>query len=180
MASYARINKFGFLETPYQKVKDGKVSREIVYLDASQEEEAAIAHASAPLDKDNKFINKEAQARIKGRPGVISADKIDYMDVSPNQAVSIATSLIPFLEHDDAHRALMGSNMQRQAVSCVKPQSPVVGTGMEKEAAADSGQVVIAKEDGEVMEVDAKCIRIANHGGREMYQNSESRITNHE
>ncbi|NIA11969.1 MAG: DNA-directed RNA polymerase subunit beta, partial [Nitrospiraceae bacterium] len=162
MASYARINKFGFLETPYREVKDKKVSDKIVYLDASQEENAVIAHASAPLDENNKFINKEEQARIKGQPGIISADKINYMDVSPNQAISIATSLIPFLEHDDAHRALMGSNMQRQAVSCVKPQSPVVGTGMEKEAVADSGQVVIAKEDGEVAEVDAKHIRITN------------------
>ena len=169
MASYARINKFGFLETPYQKVDNKKVSGEIVYLDASQEEEIAIAHASAPLDENNKFINNEVQARIKGRPGIISADKVDYMDVSPNQAISIATSLIPFLEHDDAHRALMGSNMQRQAVSCVKPQSPIVGTGMEKEAAADSGQVIVAKEDGEVTEVDAKHIKIANY---------ESRITN--
>ena len=164
MASFARINKFGFLETPYQKVENGKVSSEIVYLDASQEEEAVIAHANVPLDENNKFINKEAQARIKGQPGIISADKVDYMDVSPSQAISIATSLIPFLEHDDAHRALMGSNMQRQAVSCVKPQSPVVGTGIEKAAAADSGQVITAKEDGEVVEVDAKHIRILEYG----------------
>ena len=162
MASYARINKFGFLETPYREVKNGKISDKIVYLDASQEEKAVIAHASAPLDEENKFINNEAQARIKGQPGIISAERITHMDVSPSQAVSIATSLIPFLEHDDAHRALMGSNMQRQSVSCVKPQAPVIGTGIEREAAADSGQVVIAEEDGEVAAVDAKHIRIAN------------------
>jgi len=163
MASYARINKFGFLETPYREVKDRKVSGKIIYLDASMEDEAIIAHANVPLDEDNRFIGDEVQARIKGQPGIISADKVNYMDISPNQAISIATSLIPFLEHDDAHRALMGSNMQRQAISCVKPQSPVVGTGIEKEAAAYSGQVIVAEEDGEVIEVDAKHIKIASN-----------------
>ncbi len=160
MASYARINKFGFLETPYREVKNKKASNEVVYIDASQEDESVIAHASVPLDQNNKFIESEVQARIKGRPGIISAEKVDYMDVAPNQAVSISTSLIPFLEHDDAHRALMGSNMQRQSVSCIKPQSPSVGTGMEKKAATDSGQVIIAAEEGEVIEADAKHIRV--------------------
>ncbi len=166
MASYARINKFGFLETPYREVKNKKASNEVVYLDASQEDESVIAHASVPLDQNNKFIEGEVQARIKGRPGIISAEKVDYMDVAPNQSVSISTSLIPFLEHDDAHRALMGSNMQRQSVSCIRPQSPSVGTGMEKKAATDSGQVIISMEEGEVTEVDAKHIRVKSMPSR--------------
>ena len=161
LALFSRINEYGFLETPYRKVKNGKVTDEISYLDAAAEDELAIAHASVPFDKNNeKFKNKTVQARIKGRPGIVEANKVDYMDISPNQAISVATSLIPFLEHDDAHRALMGSNMQRQAVSCIIPQSPVVGTGFERRAAVDSGHVVLAKEDGKVVKVDGSCIKI--------------------
>jgi len=163
LALYGTINEYGFLETPYRKVKKGKVSKEIVYLDASEEEEANIAHASVPYDKkSNMFVQKEVQARAKGRPGIVEAEKINYMDISPNQAISVATSLIPFLEHDDAHRALMGSNMQRQAVTCIVPQSPVVGTGLERRSAIDSGHVVLAQEDGEIAEVDGAHIKIKN------------------
>ena len=162
LALFSKVNEYGFLETPYQKVKNGKATDEIVYLDATEEEELIIAHASVHLSDSGRFINKNVQARIKGRPGTIEADQVDYLDVSPNQAISVATSLIPFLEHDDAHRALMGSNMQRQAVSCIVPQSPVVGTGFEGRAAIDSGHVVLAEEDGKVVEVDGSNIKIKN------------------
>ena len=166
LALYSRIDEYGFLETPYRKVSNGIVTDKIVYLDATEDEEAIIAHASVPIDENGRFENKEVQARIKGRPGVTEARKVDYMDVSPNQAISVATSLIPFLEHDDAHRALMGSNMQRQAVSCIIPDSPIVGTGLEKKAAVDSGHVIFAKEDGKVVEVDGSHIKIKNKKGK--------------
>jgi DNA-directed RNA polymerase subunit beta len=162
LALYSRIDEYGFLETPYRKVSGGRVTDKIEYLDATEDEEATVAHASVPVDESGKFKSKEVQARIKGRPGIIEAKKVSHMDVSSNQAISVATSLIPFLEHDDAHRALMGSNMQRQAVSCIIPDSPTVGTGLEKKAAVDSGHVVLAKEDGEVVEADASHIKIKN------------------
>jgi len=164
LSIYSRINEYGFLETPYRKVINGKVTDEVVYLDAIKEEESIIAHASVPFDKDGKFVQEEVQARIKGSPGIVDADKVDYIDVSPNQAISVATSLVPFLEHDDAHRVLMGSNMQRQAVPCIVPDSPIVGTGLEKKAAVDSGHVILAKEDGEVTEVDGSHIKVKNKG----------------
>ncbi len=160
LACYARINDFGFIETPYRKVKDGRVTDEIVFLDATQEEKVNIAHATVPLDKQGRFLEENVQARLGGQPGITSASEINYIDVSPKQAISVATSLIPFLEHNDANRALMGSNMQRQAVSCIIPQAPIVGTGIEDKVAIDSGQVIIAKENGEVEEVDANHIKI--------------------
>jgi len=166
LALYSRIDEYGFLETPYRKVSGGIVTDEIVYLDAKKDEEKIIAHASVPIDESGKFEDEEVQARIKGRPGITEAKKVDYMDVSPNQAISVATSLIPFLEHDDAHRALMGSNMQRQAVSCIIPDSPIIGTGLEKKAAVDSGHVVLAEEDGKVVGVDASHIKIKNKKGK--------------
>ena len=170
LALYSRIDEYGFLETPYRKVSKGVATDEIVYLDAMEDEEATIAHASVPIDENGKFKEEEVQARIKSRPGIIEAKKVDHMDISPNQAISVATSLIPFLEHDDAHRALMGSNMQRQAVSCIIPDSPIIGTGLEKKAAIDSGHVVLAKEDGKVVEVDGAHIKIKNKkGGSENY-----------
>ena len=170
LALYSRIDEYGFLETPYRKVSKGVATDEIVYLDAMEDEEATIAHASVPIDENGKFKEEEVQARIKSRPGITEAKKIDHMDISPNQAISVATSLIPFLEHDDAHRALMGSNMQRQAVSCIIPDSPIIGTGLEKKAAIDSGHVVLAKEDGKVVEVDGAHIKIKNKkGGSENY-----------
>ena len=159
LSCYARINEFGFLETPYRKVivKNGKafVTKEIEYLNATVEDRKIIAHADITIDEEGYILDEKVEARVKGKPSIIDAEKIDFMDVSPKQCISIATSLIPFLEHDDAHRALMGSNMQRQAVSCILPDSPLVGTGLEDKAAADSGQVILAKENGEVVEVDA-------------------------
>ncbi len=155
LATYAQLNKYGFIETPYRKVKSSKVTKEIVYLDASEEQKYIIAHAGEPLDKNNKFLNKKVEARIKSEPGMANRDKVDYLDVSPYQCVSVATALIPFLEQDDANRALMGSNMQRQAVSLFNPQAPLVGTGIERKAAKDSGQTILAYEKGRVIEVDA-------------------------
>jgi len=201
MATYARVNDFGFLETPYIKVvqevqakeeklvgrilnedlggakigtkideelakkiakekKDQQVkvkpciAGEIEYVNATVEDRMAIAHATVNLDDDRNILDEMVEARIKGHPGMIEATKLDYLDVSAKQCISVATSLIPFIENDDANRALMGSNMQRQAVPCIVPQSPIVGTGIEDKAAADSGQVVLAANDGEVVEVD--------------------------
>ena len=160
LATYARLNKYGFAETPYKKVKNNKVTREIVYLDASEEQKYIIAHAGVPLDKKGCFLTQKVEARIKGEPGVADRDKIDYIDISPYQCVSVATALIPFLEQDDANRALMGSNMQRQAVSLVNPQAPLVGTGIEERVAQDSGQMISAHEGGKITEVDADHIVI--------------------
>jgi len=216
LACYARINEYGFIETPYRKVKnvlnknDEKlinrilretvkspsgevlvskgekitaenfskikrsakeqikvlpfVSGEIEYMNAIEEEKHKIAHAGIEMDDDQNFLGKIVAARFKGEPQSFEAEEIDYIDVSAKQCISVATALIPFLEHDDANRALMGSNMQRQAVSCVKPQAPLVGTGLEDKAAADSGQIVIAKNDGQVVEVDANHIVIKEKG----------------
>jgi DNA-directed RNA polymerase subunit beta len=160
LATYARPNKFGFLETPYCKVVDGVVTEQIDYLSAIDESKYIIAQSNARLDKKNKFIDDMVIARQKGETTLVSSNIIDYMDVSTNQAVSVAASLIPFLEHDDANRALMGSNMQRQGVPCVKASKPLVGTGMERIAAIDSGTVVIAKRGGVVNYVDGSRIII--------------------
>jgi len=164
LACYARVNDYGFIETPYRKViKEkgrAKMSSEVVYMDALEEERYNIAQANVELDEKGYFLQKKVQGRIQGQPGLIDINKVDYIDVSPKQAVSIAASLIPFLENDDANRALMGSNMQRQAVSCIIPESPVVGTGVEDKAAADSGQLVFAENEGKVLEVDSNHILI--------------------
>jgi len=160
LATYARINGYGFIETPYRKVKNSKVTKEIVYLNAIEEEKYIIAHAGELLDENNKFLNSKVEARIKGKPGIADRNKIDYIDISPYQCISIATALIPFLEQDDANRALMGSNMQRQAVSLINPEAPLVGTGVEEKAAQDSGQLILSYGDGKVIEVDANHITI--------------------
>jgi len=160
LASYARLNKYGFIETPYRKVKDGRVTDEIHYLNAYQEQKYNIAHAGVEIDSKGYFLDKKVEARVCGQPSIIDKQKIDFVDVAAQQPISVATSLIPFLEHDDANRALMGSNMQRQAVACIKPQKPLVATGIETRAAQDSGQLVIAEEDGTVEEVDANHINI--------------------
>lgn len=168
LACYSRVNDYGFIETPYRKVisEKGKsrVSSEVVFMDALQEEKYNIAQANVELDDKGFFLQKKIQGRIKGQASIIDNGKIDYIDVSPKQAVSIAASLIPFLEHDDANRALMGSNMQRQAVSCIKPESPIVGTGVEDKAAADSGQLIFAENEGKIVEVDANHILIEEKG----------------
>ncbi len=212
LACYARINEFGFVETPYRKVilkiknnpeelagkilaeeikdESGKVvaakgekiseelaktikklkvseipirpfiTKDIEYLNATIEDRKNIAHADIEVDEEGNIINERVEARVKGQPSMIEAKEINFVDVSAKQCISVATALIPFLEHDDAHRALMGSNMQRQAVSCIMPQSPYVGTGLEDKAAADSGQVVLSQNEGEVIEVDADHITL--------------------
>jgi len=156
LSSYARINELGFIETPYVKVKNCKITGEIEWLNAFDEEKYVIAHGGTNYDKDGKIIESIVEARIMGKPQMVKRDEVKYIDVAPQQIFSVATSLIPFLEHDDATRAMMGSNMQRQAVSCVKPQAPLVGTGIEEKTAMDSGQVILALEDGVVTAVDAE------------------------
>ncbi|MFH1729033.1 MAG: DNA-directed RNA polymerase subunit beta [Pseudomonadota bacterium] len=158
LSSYAIVNDFGFIETPYKKVENGKVSDEIIYFSALDEKNHVIAQANARLDSNNKFIDEFVAARKKDESVVTPSGEIDLMDVSPHQLVSIAASLIPFLEHDDANRALMGSNMQRQAVPLIKTNAPIVGTGMERRVAADSGVTVVAKNDGVIEWVDASRI----------------------
>jgi DNA-directed RNA polymerase subunit beta len=160
LSTYARVNDFGFIETPYRKVRDGRVSDEIEYLTADEEEKNTIAQANAELDARNRFMSDRVSARVAGNFVVVSPDQIEYMDVSPKQLVGISTSLIPFLEHDDANRALMGANMQRQAVPLLRPTAPLVGTGMEFVAAKDSGAVVVAKRGGMVEAVSAERIII--------------------
>ncbi len=162
MALYARINEYGFLETPYRKVVDGKVTNTIEYIDAYTEDTKIIAHAAESLKKDGSFVSNRVEAREKGQFAEVTPGDVDYMDVATNQLASIAASLIPFIEHDDAQRALMGSNMQRQAVPSMVPQAPRVGTGFESRAAADSGQVVVALSDGIVTEIDGQHITIVD------------------
>ncbi len=155
LTNCARVNELGFIETPYRKVEDGRVTRKVEYLTADVDQTKYIAQANAPIDKDGNFLEKEVVCRYKTDFPRVKLEKIDYMDVSPKQLVSVATSLIPFLEHDDANRALMGSNMQRQAVPLMITDVPYVGTGMEEKVARDSGVVVIAKKAGKVNKVDA-------------------------
>jgi DNA-directed RNA polymerase subunit beta len=171
MSTYARVNDFGFIETPYYKIvheDNGKsrVTDEIVYLDAFEESKITTTPSTAKLDKDGYFLDEKVEARVKLDPTVTNVKNIDYMDVASNQIVSIGTSLIPFLEHDDAVRALMGTNMQRQAVSCIKPQAPLVGTGVEARAAQDSGHVLLAREAGEVIGLSGDKIEIKNKEGK--------------
>ncbi len=167
LALYAKISPLGFIMTPYAKVSKGKVTDEVTYMDAMEEEKYIIAEAGAEVDGSGKLVGPKAVARIKGEPGTAEPDEIDYIDVSPRQQFSVATSLIPFLEHDDANRALMGSNMQRQAVPLITPEAPYVGTGLEKKVAVDSGMVLLAPENGTVKEIDSSHIVIQSDKGRE-------------
>ncbi|MDI9571232.1 MAG: DNA-directed RNA polymerase subunit beta [Pseudomonadota bacterium] len=164
LSTYARVNEFGFVETPYRLVKDGRVLDEVRFMTAIEEEDFIIAQADRPLDKDGRFIGEMISARKGGDFVTVEPQEINYMDVSPNQLVSVAATLIPFLEHDDANRALMGSNMQRQAVPLMRPAVPVVGTGMEAVVARDSGAVVAARRDGVVESVDAARIVVKCDG----------------
>jgi DNA-directed RNA polymerase subunit beta len=157
-ASYSRTNQYGFIETPYRKVVNGKVTDEIMYLSAIDEAEHVIAQANVALDKNNKFVDDLVAVRHASEFELMSPDRVDLMDVSPQQVVSIAASLIPFLEHDDANRALMGSNMQRQAVPVLRAEKPLVGTGLESVVARDSGVCIVAKNSGVVESVDASRI----------------------
>ncbi|MBN62552.1 MAG: DNA-directed RNA polymerase subunit beta [Gemmatimonadetes bacterium] len=158
LSTYARVNSFGFLETPYRKVENGKVTTEIEFLTAAEEDRFTIAQANAPIDDNGKFISPLVKARQRDDYPMVVPEELDYMDVSPKQLVSAAAALIPFLEHDDANRALMGSNMQRQAVPLLFTQAPYVGTGMEGKVALDSGAVVLARNPGEVVSVDSERI----------------------
>src|SRR5574342_387013 len=158
LALYARTNKYGFLETPYRKVKDGKVTNEIVYLSAIEEGNFVVAQANASIDKSGKLTDTLVSCRFKNEFELKAPEDVQYMDVAPSQIVSVAASLIPFLEHDDANRALMGSNMQRQAVPCLRPEKPLVGTGIERTVAVDSGTAVQALRGGIVDYVDASRI----------------------
>ena len=164
LAGYAVINPYGFIETPYFKVKKGKISSEIHYLNAYEEEEYNIAHAGIEIDEKNNIIPSKVEARIKGEPGKIEKEEIDFIDVSPQQFISAATSLIPFLQNNDAKRALMGSNMQKQSVPVIKPELPLVSTGMEKKIVQDSRQVVVAEQDGIIKSVSADHITVKTSG----------------
>ncbi len=178
LANYARINQFGFIETPYFKVGNGKVLKEVLYLNAFEEEKHNIANAGLAVDEHNNILAKEVVGRIKGEPGMIDRKDIDFMDVAPEQLLSVTTSLIPFLQNDDANRALMGSNMQRQSVPLIEPEVPVVSTGLEDRIAQDSGHVVLSKEDGVVTVVDAKKIVVKGKSGETEYDLKIFRPTN--
>ena len=166
LASYGRVNSFGFVETPYRKVKNGKVTDQVDYLTATDEDRYIIAQANSPLDDKGNFVDDAVLVRQRGGEAELRpASEVDYMDVSPRQMVSVATALIPFLEHDDANRALMGSNMQRQAVPLIRNDAPLVGTGMEFRAAVDAGDVTVATKAGVVKDVSADAIEIAEDDG---------------
>src|SRR5207253_4904211 len=184
LATYARVNDHGFIETPYRKVVDGRVTDEIVHLTADEEEEHVIAQANAPLDDRGRFVNDRVLVR-RGPQGAgvrvgaagtsygttseidyVPASEVNLMDVSPKQIVAVATAMIPFLEHDDANRALMGANMQRQAVSLVRAEAPYIGTGIEPRAARDAGDVVLAEGNGQVQEVTGDHIWVQYEDGQ--------------
>ncbi|MEW6202773.1 MAG: DNA-directed RNA polymerase subunit beta, partial [bacterium] len=167
LATYARVDKFGFLLTPYRKVTDGHVTNEVEYLNAAQEDRYVIAQANAPIDKTGKFLKEKVAVRLRDKVDRVAPDEVHYMDVSPKQLVSVTTAMIPFLEHDDANRALMGSNMQRQAVPLIRCEASFVGTGIEKKVAIDSGSVVVAKKGGVVTYVDSRRISIKADGKKE-------------
>ena len=156
LAVYAKINEFGFLETPYRKVVNGKVTNEIIYLNALDESKYNIAHSEVRYDqKTGEILDEEVEARVMSQPDIVAKKDVHFMDMTPNQAYSVATSMIPFLDHDDATRALMGSNMQKQGVPCILPEAPLVGTGMEDRAAKDVGRMILCENDGTVDYVDA-------------------------
>ena len=167
LASYAKLNDFGMIETPYAKVKNGKVTDEIVYLNASEEESYSIAHAATPYDETGKILVDEVEVRIEGNPSTVSKEKVDYIDISTNQIFSIATSLIPFINHDSAERTLMASNMQKQATPCIITEAPLVATGMEHEAIRDTGRMLVSKEEGTVTSADGVKIVVKNSKGKE-------------
>jgi len=174
LASYGRVNAFGFVETPYRKVNAGKVSDQIDYLTADEEDRHTIAQANSRIDAEGNFIESKVLCRKKIEVELLDPDEVDYMDVSPRQMVSVATAMIPFLEHDDANRALMGANMQRQAVPLLRSESPLVGTGMELRAAVDAADVVTADKAGVVEELSADYITVmADDGTRNTYRLSK-------
>jgi DNA-directed RNA polymerase subunit beta len=181
LSVYARVNPFGFIETPYRKVVDGVVTDEIEYLTADEEDRHVVAQANSPLNEEGRFSEARVLVRRKGgEVEYVSSSEVDYMDVSPRQMVSVATAMIPFLEHDDANRALMGANMQRQAVPLVRSEAPLVGTGMELRAAIDAGDVVVADDGGVIEEVSADYITVmADDGTRRTYRMRKFARSNH-
>ena len=178
LASYAKIDDYGFIQTPYRKVVDSVITDDVHYLTASEENDVIISESTVTTDDNNKIIDETVAARYRGENLLVSPDKVDYIDVSPQQVVSITTSCIPFLEHDDATRALMGSNMQRQAVPLLKTEAPFVGTGVEYIAARDSGSTVVAKADGVVSYVDGKKVVVKNKLGEDTYYLSDFTASN--
>ncbi len=180
LATFAKINKYGFIETPFRKVENGKVSDEVVYMTADEEDDYVVAQANEPLDAEGNFVNKKVNARFRDGFQEVEASRADFMDVSPKMVVSVATAMIPFLENDDTNRALMGSNMQKQAVPLLKPENPFVATGMEYKAAVDSGVVVLAKRAGTVTYVSADTVRIrAKNGEIDEYELIKFLRSNH-
>lgn len=158
LSGFAKINAYGFLETPYFKVDKGRITSDVHYLNAYEEEKYNIAHGGVKADDKGRIVGGKVEARLKGEPGMVEKEKLDYIDVSAEQFISVGTALIPFLRNDDANRALMGSNMQRQAVPLVQPHRPIVGSGLEEKVAKDSGQTVVASEDGTILEADSQHI----------------------
>ncbi|MBQ4119508.1 MAG: DNA-directed RNA polymerase subunit beta [Clostridia bacterium] len=180
LATFAKINKYGFIETPFRKVENGKVLDEVVYMTADKEDEYVVAQANEPLDENGYFVNKKVNARFRDGFQEVEASRAEFMDVSPKMVVSVATAMIPFLENDDTNRALMGSNMQKQAVPLLKPENPFVATGMEYKAAVDSGVVVLAKRAGVVTFVSADTIKIrAKNGEIDEYELIKFLRSNH-
>jgi DNA-directed RNA polymerase subunit beta len=179
LSTYARLNRYGFIETPYRRVENGTLTNKIDYLSADEEDKAIIAQANAEVDEKGRFVGKMVLVRARHNEiDYVDPTEIDYMDVSPKQIVSVSAACIPFLEHDDANRALMGANMQRQAVPLLRPQAPIVGTGLEYRAAIDAGDVVVATDDGVVEEVSAEIIRVRNGSGVDIYTLDKFRRSN--
>ncbi|MEX0917133.1 MAG: DNA-directed RNA polymerase subunit beta [Candidatus Paceibacterota bacterium] len=167
LANYAIVDEFGIIKTPYMKVEKGKITGEVMHLNALEEEKMNIAHGATKLDEKGNIVEEQVEVRRRGEPALALKNDVNYIDVASNQPFSVATSLIPFLESDDANRALMGSNMQKQATPCIIPEAPLVSTGIEERAARDTGRLVLAKEEGEVSYVDAREVRIKNKKGKE-------------
>ncbi len=167
LSSYAKINEFGIIEAPYRKVVNGRITDEIIYMNALEEEQYVITHASVPYDDKGHLLNDVVEARKNTKPTLVPKAEVNYIDVAPNEAYSIATSMIPFLEHDDANRALMGSNMQKQAVPCIIPEAPLVATGVEDQAALDSGRLLVARSSGTVSFADGRKIIVKTDDGKD-------------
>lgn len=167
LSSYAKINEFGIIETPYMKVKNGKITGEVSYLNALEEEKYNIAHAGIDYDDKGNILEEKVEARLKTKPGLVPKNELDFIDVATNQAFSVATSMIPFLEHDEGHRTLMGSNMQKQALPCITPEAPLVATGIEELASRDSGRLVVSEVNGVVSYVDAKKVVVKDDKDKE-------------
>mgnify|MGYP001581411769 FL=1 len=167
LSTFARLNEFGMIETPYVKVVDGKVTKEVVFLNAAEEEKRTIAHGATEVKEDGTIKDEVVEVRINGAPNRSHRKDVDFIDVSPEQPFSIATNMIPFLEHDDANRSLMGSNMQKQATPCILPEAPLVATGMEERAARDTGRLIYALEAGTVTHADGRVIKVKNEKGKE-------------